>query len=116
MEEEKEAIRKGLQALLRNDLYTLYYRCKNKHCATFTEKINFENMYKQYHLMGQNGVMDNIEAKMMALPDSDDGDDTMSELSGEDLERYLAIMSVKKRNSNKDKDISNNSNNNKEEE
>ena len=111
MEEEKKTIRKGLQALLRNDLYTLYYRCKNKHCATFTEKINFENMYKQYHLMGHNGVMDNIETKMMALPDSDDGDDTMSELSGEDLEKYLAIMSIKKRDSNKNNN-NNNSNNN----
>lgn len=116
MEEEKKTIRKGLQALLRNDLYTLYYICKNKHCATFTEKINFENMYKQYHLMGQNGVMENIEAKMMALPDSDDGDDTMSELSGEDLEKYLAIMSIKKKNKDKEKDKDKNSNNNKEEE
>lgn len=113
MEEEKKAIRKGLQALLRNDLYTLYYMCKNKHCATFTEKINFENMYKQYHLMGHNGVMDNIEAKMMALPDSDDGDDIMSELSGEDLEKYLAIMSIRNRNgTSKDKNTNNEDNNN----
>ena len=114
MEEDEKVIKKGLQAILRNDLYTLYYICKNKHCATLTEKINFENMYKQYHLMGQNGVMDNIKAKMMALPDSNDGDnsdDVISELSGEDLKKYLAIMSIKKKsNNNSSNNSSNNSN------
>lgn len=97
MAEETKIMKEGVQALLRNDLYLLYYRCKEKHCATFTEKTNFENMYRRYHDMGQNGVMDNVYKQMMKLPLSDNREDTINELSGADLVKYLALMAEKEK-------------------
>lgn len=63
-----ENVRKGVQALLRNALYTLYDDCTNKHYATINEKNNFENLYIHYHNLGKNGVMDNLKDEFMALP------------------------------------------------
>lgn len=94
-----EKMKTGIQALLRNDLYTLYDKCKSKGCATITEKIDFENMYQQYHNMHQNGVMENVYKNMMALPESDDEDDVITDLYGSDLNSSL----VKKYMRNKEK-------------
>jgi hypothetical protein len=32
------------------------------------ERINFDNLYKNYHELGANGVMDDTYNKFMALP------------------------------------------------
>ena len=69
--------KKGLQAVLRDRLYTLYKyvtedRCEgdiNKAYSTTEEKQNFENMYQNYHSLGVNGVMDTIYEHFMELPD-----------------------------------------------
>lgn len=65
----EEIMRKGIQALLRNDLYELYDKCVHKNgFATIDEKNNFENLYKQYHSLGKNGVMDSLNDEFMRLP------------------------------------------------
>lgn len=67
----EETMRKGIQALLRNSLYELYD--KGVHVngyATIDEKNNFENLYKQYHNLGKNGVMDSLNDEFMKLPTS----------------------------------------------
>lgn len=68
VEKENYIIKKALQALLRDRLYELYYRCMEKGYATLTEKHNFENMYNQYHALGANGVMDNVRDDFINLP------------------------------------------------
>ena len=68
VERRDETIKKGVQALLRNDLYELYYRCVEKKYATINEKNNFENLYIQYHALGKNGVMDSLKDEFMKLP------------------------------------------------
>ena len=68
IEKRDELIKKGVQALLRNDLYELYYRCVEKKYATINEKNNFENLYTQYHALGKNGVMDSLNEEFMKLP------------------------------------------------
>lgn len=68
VEKRDELVRKGVQALLRNDLYELYYRCIEKKYATINEKNNFENLYTQYHNLGKNGVMDSLKEEFMKLP------------------------------------------------
>lgn len=73
---EIKAIRLGTQATLRNSLIQDYNRCSAKGYATVEEADNFENLYKNYHALGENGVMDNIRVKFMALPlKGDDADE-----------------------------------------
>ena len=67
-DKQNELIRRGVQALLRNDLYKLHEKCMNKGYATIDEKNNFENLYLQYHGLGKNGVMDSLYGSFMKLP------------------------------------------------
>lgn len=66
--ESAEAQKLGLQALLRSQLYELYDRCREKGCASHEERENFENLYRQYHRLGANGVMDNTRGRFLELP------------------------------------------------
>ena len=65
---ETDALKLGIQALLRDRLYQLYRCCRDKGFAEMSERQNFENMYKQYHNLGANGVMDDIRGKLLGLP------------------------------------------------
>lgn len=69
---EDEAIKKGLQAMLRDRLYQLYRYCKNNGKASHFDRENFNNMYVQYHALGANGVMDNVHDKFFKLPIDDE--------------------------------------------
>lgn len=67
-----KAIKLGIQAILRDRLYELYRECKKQGSANEFERENFENLYKQYHNLGANGVMDDVYKKFLALPMSED--------------------------------------------
>lgn len=67
---EINAIKLGTQATLRNSLLQEYDRCVKKGFASIDEADNFENLWMNYHDLGQNGVMDNIRMKFMTLPTS----------------------------------------------
>lgn len=56
------------QAILRDRLYSEYNRLIDQGYATYDEKENFENMYKNYHSLGSNGVMDHIRDEVTELP------------------------------------------------
>lgn len=56
------------QAILRDRLYSEYNRLIDQGYATYDEKENFENMYKNYHSLGSNGVMDHIREEVNELP------------------------------------------------
>ena len=62
------AIEKGLQALLRSQMINDYNHYKEKGFAPIYAKENFENVWKQYHNLGVNGVMDSIHEEFMTLP------------------------------------------------
>ena len=62
------AIEKGLQALLRCQMINDYNHDKDKGFAPIYAKDNFENVWKQYHNLGVNGVMDSIHEEFMTLP------------------------------------------------
>ena len=68
-ERKTEAICLGVQALLRDQLIKAYNKCSEKGYAPIYAKENFDNMWKQYHNLGVNGVMDEIHEKFMKLPD-----------------------------------------------
>lgn len=67
-EEESKAIKLGIQALLRDRLYQLYDKHMEEGFAPIDVKENFENLYKQYHNLGENGVMDESHDKFKELP------------------------------------------------
>lgn len=67
-ERETDAVKLGVQALLRDRLYDKYEKYSDLGYAPIRARENFENMWTQYHNLGKNGVMDDIHVKFMALP------------------------------------------------
>ena len=67
-EKKTESVQLGVQALLRDRLYSTYLKYAEKGYAPIYARENFENMYNQYHILGANGVMDDVYKKFMALP------------------------------------------------
>lgn len=66
--EELQAVKLGIQALLRAQMISDYNHYMEKNYAPIYARENFENCWKQYHSMGKNGVMDDIHERFMALP------------------------------------------------
>ena len=67
-EKKTESVQLGVQALLRDRLCSTYMHYREKGYAPIYARENFENMYNQYHVLGANGVMDDIYRKFMDLP------------------------------------------------
>ena len=65
---QNRAVKDGLRAILRDRLLQVYHHCKNMGFANPDDRMNFENLYRQYHSLGGNGVMDDIRQKFFALP------------------------------------------------
>lgn len=68
---ENRALQKGVQALLRKELYDLYNKYNEQGYAPLYVKENFRNMYEQYHALGINGVMDSLYEKFIDLPETE---------------------------------------------
>lgn len=64
-----DATQRGVQALLRAQMISEYNKALDKGYAAIYAKENFENVWKNYHTLGVNGVMDDIHEKYMSLPD-----------------------------------------------
>ena len=62
------AIKRGVQALLRDRLMQGYKFYRTQGWADEDDRSNLENVYIQYHALGANGVMDDLRNKFLALP------------------------------------------------
>ena len=62
------AVKKGVQALLRDRLIQGYKYYRAQGWADEDDRSNLENVYLQYHKLGANGVMDNLREKFLDLP------------------------------------------------
>lgn len=62
------AVKKGIQALLRDRLIQGYKYYRAQGWADEDDRSNLENVYVQYHHLGENGVMDNLHARFLQLP------------------------------------------------
>lgn len=69
IEARNEITRRGVQALLRHELYDMYNYWNRVGYAPLDAKNDFENLYSSYHNLGRNGVMDGIHQRFMELPD-----------------------------------------------
>ena len=65
---QTRAIKRGVQALLRDRLLQGYRYFRQQGYADENERANLENVYVQYHALGANGVMDDLRAKFLSLP------------------------------------------------
>lgn len=62
------ATKLGVQALLRAQMIADYNKWHDRGYAPIYARQNFENCWKQYHVLGANGVMDDIHHKFLQLP------------------------------------------------
>lgn len=62
------AVKRGIQALLRDRLIQGYKYYRTQGWADEDDRSNLENVYVQYHALGANGVMDNLRQKFLDLP------------------------------------------------
>lgn len=65
---DTDAVKKGLQALLRNEMITMYNKWTEKGYAPIYVRENYKNCYDNYHQLGANGVMTDLYDKFIALP------------------------------------------------
>ena len=63
-----QLIKKGIQAILKNDLKVRYEHWMAKGYAPDDARDDLEAEYKVYHSLGKNGVMDGRRARFLNLP------------------------------------------------
>ena len=68
LDAQGKALEYGVQALLRDRMLHCYNKYIDAGFAPFYAKENYENMYRQYHELGGNGVMTHLHEEFMALP------------------------------------------------
>ena len=65
----QDALKKGVQAILRSQMITNYNKWYvEKGYAPIWVKDNFENLWIQYEMLGENGVMKKIHDEFVSLP------------------------------------------------
>lgn len=65
---ENEALKGGVQALLRDRIIQACKYYNGKGYADKDDRENVENLYKHYHSLGANGVIDDIYNQFRSLP------------------------------------------------
>ena len=67
-EEDSRLIKKGIQALLKNDLKVRYDYWLDQGYAPEDAREDLEAEYQIYHALGKNGVMDDRRKRFLAQP------------------------------------------------
>jgi len=67
---KQDAIRLGMMALLWDCLFRIYNECEKAGCISIDALKNANNIYKQYHALGGNGVGTELFERLCALPTS----------------------------------------------
>lgn len=70
LSKQVKAICLGVQAVLRSRMIEMYNKYRDRGYAPIYVKQDFDNCWKQYEILGANGVMNDIYNRFMALPDS----------------------------------------------
>ena len=66
--EETNAVKMGVQALLRAQMVSDYNRWSERGYAPIYARENFENCWEQYHRLNGNGFVTDLHDKFMELP------------------------------------------------
>ena len=67
-EEDWQLLKRGIQALLKNDLKVRYDYWLSKEYAPEDAREDLEAEYRIYHSLGKNGVMDDRRKRFLRLP------------------------------------------------
>lgn len=67
-EEDFRLLKKGIQALLKNDLKVRYDYWLDEGYAPEDAREDLEAEYRIYHSLGKNGVMDDRRNRFLAMP------------------------------------------------
>jgi hypothetical protein len=67
-EDDLRLLKKGIQALLKNDLKVRYDFWIEQEYAPEDVREDLEAEYRIYHSLGKNGVMDGRRARFLSLP------------------------------------------------
>lgn len=65
---EQEAIKKGIQALLRDRIIEQYNKYMEKGYIPIYAMDNVEAMYREYHALGGNGTITDLYEELKELP------------------------------------------------
>ena len=92
---QERAVKKGIQALLRDRLIQGYKYYHAQGWADEDDRSNLENVYVQYHALGENGVMDNLHAKFLDLPLGPPQPAPQMQAAGQPVSAPAATTSIK---------------------
>lgn len=70
IEDDLGKVKKGVQVTCRNDLEDLYNEAKKEKFCSDDDKQRFEATYQAYHSLGKNGIMDNKQKIILAMPET----------------------------------------------
>lgn len=65
---ENEALKVGVQALLRDRIIEIYYHYTEKGWMPLDVRNSLEACYKSYEALGENGVIDDLVEQLRELP------------------------------------------------
>lgn len=66
--QEQDAIKMGLQSLLRSEITKAYYKYKEQGWIPIYALESIEGNYKNYESLGANGVIDGLWKELLSLP------------------------------------------------
>ena len=66
--EEQDAIKLGLQSLLRGEITKAYYKYTEQGWIPLHALESLQSIHDNYQALGQNGVMDELWKQLMTLP------------------------------------------------
>ena len=65
---ENNALKEGVQSLLRDRIIQLYYHYTEKGWMPLDVRNSLESCYKSYEALGENGVIDDLVEQLRELP------------------------------------------------
>lgn len=65
---ENDALKEGVQALLRDRIIEIYYHYTEKGWMPLDVRNSLEACYKSYEALGENGVIDDLVEQLRELP------------------------------------------------
>lgn len=74
-DEETEAVKQGVRAILHMELYTESQRLMERGCVTTEDLRNVDRIYENYHKLGGNGTGTTLYKRILQLPLYDGKDD-----------------------------------------
>ena len=67
-QEEQDAIKLGLQSLLRSEITKAYYKYVEQGWIPLYALESLQSVHDNYQALGKNGVMDELWKKLLSLP------------------------------------------------